>query len=83
MAQSYEIQSVQRTDSVTGTDGDLWHSYVISYDGAESIRGFRAGSREDVMLAVEDIVARLNQRHAGRFGKPGRVHLVLTPKEKA
>lgn len=82
MAQSYEIVSVQRTKSVSGAEGSIWHSYVISYDGTDSIHGYRKGSHEAVTLALQDIVARLNERHAGRYGKQGRVHLVLTPKDK-
>lgn len=82
MSQSYEIVSVQRAKSAPGADGSNWQRYVISYEGTDSIRGYRQGSVEDVTLAVEAIVARLNERHAGRYSKAGRVHLVLTPKKK-
>jgi hypothetical protein len=65
--QSYEIVS---------PEGSTWHSYVISYEGKDSIHGCRQGDLEAVTGAVEEIVSRLNERHRG---KHGRVHLVLTP----
>ena len=82
MSQSYEIVSVERAKPTPDREGSNWYSYVISYEGTDSINGYRQGTREAVTLAIEEIVAQLNKRHMGQFGKPGRVHLVLTPKNK-
>jgi len=82
MEQSYEIVSVQRAKSMPEFEGSNWHSYVISYEGTDSIQGYRQGSLESVTTAIEEIVAQLNERHSGRFGKRGRVHVVLSPKKK-
>lgn len=79
---SYEIVSVKRAKPAPDAEGSNWHSYVISYEGKDSIHGFRQGELKEVTLAIEAIVAQLNERHLGRFGKPGRVHLHLTPKKK-
>ena len=81
-AQSYEIASIQRAKPVPESEGSNWHSYVISYDGKDSIHGCRQGDLEAVTMAIEEIVAQLNERHVGHFRKTGRVHLVLTPKKK-
>ena len=83
MEQSYEIVSVKRAKQVPEEmEGTNWHSYVISYEGTDSIQGYRQGSLESVTTAIEEIVAQLNERHSGRFGKRGRVHVVLSPKKK-
>ena len=59
-------------------EGSDWYRYVISFGGSNSIRGFRQGNLSAVTGAVEDIVAQLNARHKGKYG---RVHLVPTPKK--
>lgn len=82
LPQSYEIVSVEKAKPTPDTEGSDWYGYVISYEGAESIQGYRQGSRTAVTTAIEEIVAQLNKRHLGQFSKPGRVHLVLTPKNK-
>jgi hypothetical protein len=79
MGQSYEIVSVRRAEPPPGAEGSNWHRYVIAFDGSESIHGYRQGSLRFVTGAVEEIVAQLNQRHKGKFG---RVQLVPTPKKK-
>jgi hypothetical protein len=80
--QSYEIVSVQRAKPMPDSEGSNWHSYVISYEGKDSILGCRQGGLEAVTMAIEEIVAQLNERHLGHFRKTGRVHLALTPKKK-
>lgn len=80
---SYEIVSVEPAKPAPDAEGDDWYSYVISYEGEDNIHGYRQGSLKVVTAAVEEIVARLNERHLGHFSKPGRVHLVLTPKNKS
>ena len=63
-------------------EGIDWYSYVISYEGKDSIRGCRQGDLEDVTIAIEEIVTVLNERHMGRFRKLGRAHVALAPKKK-
>ncbi len=77
MGQPYEIVSVRRAETPPGAEGSDWHQYVI-IRGTNTIRGYRQGNVKAVTWAVEEIVAQLNQRRL----KPGRVHLVLTPKKK-
>jgi len=75
---SYEMVSVLRAEPPPGTEGANWHRYVIAFGGTDSIQGCRQGNLSVVTDAVEEIVARLNERHKG---KHGRVHLVPTPKK--
>lgn len=76
--QSYEMVSVRRAEPPPGTEGSNWHRYVIAFGGTNSIQGCRQGNLSAVTGAVEEIVARLNERHKG---KHGRVQLVPTPKK--
>jgi hypothetical protein len=80
--QSYEIVSVRRAKPMPDPEGSPWHSYVISYEGENSIYGCRQGDLEVVTMAIEEIVTLLNERHLGHFRKPGRVHVALAPKKK-
>jgi len=80
--QSYEIVSVSRAKLTPDPEGSTWYSYVISYEGKDSIHGCRQGDLEAVTIAIEEIVTLLNERHLGHFRKPGRVHVALTPKKK-
>lgn len=82
MTQTYEIVSVRKGNPATDVDGAGWHRYVISFGGAESISGYRQGNLKTVTTAIEEIVAGLNERHKGRFSKPGRVHREIKPKKK-
>ncbi len=77
MAQAYEIVSVRRAEPPTGTEGSNWYRYVIAFEGTNAIHGCRQGSLKAVTMAVEEIVAQLNERH---LGKRGRVHLRPRPK---
>ena len=79
--QSYEIVSVLRDESMGDPEGLNWYTYVISYEGKDSIRGCRQGDIEAVTIAVEEIVTLLNERHFGHFRKLGRAHVALTPKK--
>ena len=74
----YKMVSVQRAEPPDDAEGSSWFGYVIT-QGNNVIHGRRQGNLEAVTGAVEDIVARLNER---RLGKRGRVHLVMTPKKK-
>ncbi len=75
--QPYEIVSVRRAKPPPGAEGSNWHRYVIT-QGINTIQGIRQGDLKTVTWAVEEIVGQLNAR---RLGRPGRVHLVLTPKK--
>ena len=76
--QSYEMVSIRRAKCPPGTEGSIWHRYVIAFEGKNNIEGCRQGNLNIVTDAVEEIVAQLNARHRG---KHGRVHLVPTPKK--
>ena len=75
---NYEIVSVEPTDPPADTGGKGWHCYTIQ-QGRNTIRGYRRGNIQFVTRAVEEIVARLNER---RYGKIGRVHLVMSSHSK-
>ncbi|MFQ6007041.1 MAG: hypothetical protein ACE5OQ_16245 [Woeseia sp.] len=78
LAQSFEIVSIQRTQAPCGGEGSDWHRYII-VQGTNTIHGCRQGNLGAVTSAVEEIVARLNER---RIGKRGRVQLVTTRKTR-
>jgi hypothetical protein len=77
MARPYEIILIRRAVPPPGAAGSNWYRYVIAFEGTNIIRGCRQGKLRAVTRAVEEIVAKLNERH---LGKPSRVHLVLTKK---
>ncbi len=77
--QPYEIVSVRRAEPPPGGKGSNWYRYVIAFDGTNTIHGCRQGGLKAVTTAVEEIVAKMNERH---LGKPGRVNLIPTPKKK-
>ena len=58
--------------------GTGWHCYVI-VQGTNTIRGYKQGSREIVEQAVEEIVARLNER---RLGKRSGTYINITSRAK-
>jgi hypothetical protein len=79
----YEIVSVQRAKPPPGEKGFYWYRYVIAFEGTNTIHGCRQGGLKAVTRAVEEIVAKLNERHRVpkyAVGKPIRVHPV--PKKK-
>ncbi len=79
----YEIVSVQRAKPPPGEKGFYWNRYVIAFEGTNTIHGCRQGGLKAVTRAVEEIVAKLNERHrVPRYavGIPIRVHPV--PKKK-
>ena len=77
LEQPYEIVSVRRAKAPPGTEGINWHRYVIAFEGRNSIRGYRQGNLKAVTRAVEEIVAKLNERQSGKLG---RLHLALKKK---
>jgi len=78
ITEDYEIVSVEPTEPPGGMVGTGWHCYVIE-QGDNTIRGYQQGNIKTVRRAVEEIVARLNER---RYGKKGRVHLTMSAKDK-
>ena len=74
MAQPYRIVSIRRAEPPPGAKGSNWYGYVIAFEGTNTIRGRRQGGLKAVTKSVEEIVAELNERHVGHFGK--RVPLV-------
>ena len=78
--EDYEIVSVEPTDPPRDMVGTGWHRYIIM-QGENAIHGYQRGNINAVRRAVEEIVARLNER---RYGKSGRVHLTMSsPAKKA
>jgi hypothetical protein len=79
LGQPYEIVSVQRAEPPPRGKGSNWYSYVIAFEGRNTIHGCRQGGPKAVTRAVEEIVAQLNERHVGNRG---RVQLVLKKKTR-
>ncbi len=83
MGQPYEIVSVRRAEPPPGGKGSNWYRYVIAFEGTNTIDGCRQGGLKAVTREVEDIVAKLNERHrVPRYavGIPIRVHPVQKKK---
>ncbi len=80
MAQPYQIVSVRRAEPPPGGEGPYWYRYVIAFEGTNTIVGCRQGGLKAVTREVEEIVAKLNERHLLYSSKPSRVHLVLKKK---
>ena len=80
MGQFYEIVSIRRVGPPPGAKGSKWRRYVIAFEGTNTIHGYRQGSIKDVIKAVEEIVAQLNERH---YNKRDRDNLIPAPKKKA
>lgn len=70
----YAVVSVEPAVPPGGAAGTGWHCYIIQ-QGSNRIRGYQRGNIKAVTRAVEEIVARLNER---RFGSRGRVHLTMS-----
>ncbi len=78
--QPYEIVLVQRAEPPPGGKGSNWYRYVIAFEGTNNIHGCRQGGLKAVTRAVEEIVAKLNERQ--HLGRSGRVQLVLKKKPR-
>lgn len=63
----YQLKSIDVTDTPDGSHG-TWYRYVIVQGGNE-VTGMRPGSLAEVDAAVRDMVARLNERSAGKSQK--------------
>ena len=73
---AYRLLVIEPTNAPDGSTGKDWFTYRIT-QGANSIRGYKRGSREVVTAEVEQIVVSLNERRGVRRG---RVDLTTTPK---
>jgi hypothetical protein len=78
MGQPYEIVSIRRAVPPPDGEGPDWYDYEIAR-GNQTIHGCRRGKLEAVTIAVEEIVALLNER---RFGKRGYASQVPASKKK-
>ncbi len=81
-AQPYEIVSIRRAEPPPGGKGPNWYSYVIAFEGSNTIHGRRQGGLKTVTREVEEIVAQLNERHLGHFSKSSRVDWALKKKNR-
>lgn len=61
---NFKVDSISKTVAPNGAEG-VWHSYVIS-QGANTIKGVRAGTHGEVAVLLEQMVERLNERRAGK-----------------
>ena len=77
-AEPFKVVSTDKCDPPEGAGDDNWYRYVIA-QGSNSIVGRRQGSLSSVSAAIEEEVARLNER---RMGKTSRVHLTSSPKKR-
>jgi hypothetical protein len=75
--QPYEIVSIRPVAPPPDGVGSDWYGYEIAR-GNHTIHGCRQGKLKDVTIAVEEIVAQLNER---RFGKRGYASQVPAPKK--
>jgi len=83
LGQPYEIVSVRRAEPPPGGKGSNWHRYVIAFEGTNTIHGCRQGDIEAVTRKVEEIIAKLNERHrVPRYAVRDRGPVNLVPKKK-
>jgi hypothetical protein len=71
----YRLLDIEPTEAPDGSGGE-WFVYRIT-QGDNLIRGYKAGSRFNVTVDVEQIVVVLNER---RMVRRGRVNLVPSNK---
>ena len=70
-ARPFEIISLEQTASPDGSDADDWYRYELT-QGTTTITGYKQGEADVVKEEITSLVARLNERRAG---KTSRVHL--------
>ena len=74
MGQIDEIVSIEPAEPPPGAKGSYWYRYVITFEGRNTITGYRQGSLKYVTNGLVEMIAQLNERH---FKKRGRADLVL------
>ena len=70
-ARPFEIVALEQTAPPDGSDADNWYRYELT-QGTTTITGYKQGEADEVREEVTSLVARLNERRAG---KTSRVHL--------
>jgi hypothetical protein len=60
----FKLDSISTAVAPSGATG-VWHRYVIS-QGPNTITGIRAGTQAEVSVLLDEMIARLNDRRAGR-----------------
>ena len=70
-ARPFEIISLEQTAPPDGADTDDWYRYELT-QGTTTITGYKQGQADEVKEEIASLVARLNERRAG---KTSRVHL--------
>lgn len=70
-ARPFEIVALEQTAPPDGSDADNWYRYELT-QGTTTITGYKQGKVDEVREEVTSLVARLNERRAG---KTSRVHL--------
>jgi hypothetical protein len=78
-APPFSIGEIESTEPPTEGAGKYWCKYTI-IQGPNTITGYRQGGVKAVRLAVNEMIADMNQR---RMGKRGRVHLTSSSKKTA
>ncbi len=73
LSNPYELVSVRASAAPSGAVGVQWHRYEI-VQGENRIVGYRQGELDGVTVALEALVAQLNER---RLHQRGRVHIAL------
>jgi hypothetical protein len=66
----FKLDSISETVAPSGATG-MWHRYVIS-QGTNMIAGTRAGTHQEVVMRVGELVERLNERREGKTRPKGR-----------
>lgn len=73
----YQIRSITPAVPPEGGEG-TWYQYII-VQGCCEITGLRCGNHDEVNLAVQDMVERLNERSAGKNSKKLKPEGVKSP----
>ena len=67
----FEIISLEQSASPDGSDAADWYRYELT-QGTTTITGYKQGEADEIKEEITTLVARLNERRAG---KTSRVHL--------
>jgi hypothetical protein len=75
LGEPFRLDSIREVPAPEGGEG-VWQQYVI-VQGTNTIRGLRPGTRSEVSVQVESMVARLNERF-----RKGKAQVVGSPDRK-
>jgi hypothetical protein len=67
----FKLDSISQIAAPSGATG-LWHRYVISQEGTNTIAGTRAGTHYEVATRAGELVERLNERREGKTRPKGK-----------